>query len=582
MTKTLVTSALPYVNNIPHLGNIIGSTLSGDLYTRYLKLIGKEVYYLCGSDEYGTTTEIKAKSENLSCQDICTKYHDLHKMVYDWFDINFDVFGRTSTETQTKIAHEIFFELYKNNHIENREITQMYCESCDLYLADRYLQGFCYSENCKDKKIIANGDQCDNCGLLLDPFLFTDFWCSICKNQPTCKKTNHLYLKLSDFEDKLYDNLKSTTMTHNAYQITKSFLDSGLESRCITRDLKWGTPVPSNEDYLNYLQQTGQIEEIDKHIINYQKPNLDLYINKVFYVWFDAPIGYLSILRHAEPENWQSWLSGNIVQFMAKDNVPFHTIIFPASLLGSLPNKYPLATNICSTEYLDYEGTKFSKSKNIGIFGDNIIDISNKLNITSDYWRYYLAHIRPESHDSSFSWIEFTQIIKSELVNKIGNLINRCFALSVKYIEHNTLINISYDFSVCPNIFNELTNYVNEYIKLFDKQKIRDALHITTCVADLGNKFIQENTLWTFLKSESEYDKGIQLLGCANYITCILLHLLFPFMPSKCSQLLKTFNYDINLQSIHNSGKIIINTENYSVPFKNVEYKDVVMYSTKT
>lgn len=577
---TLVTSALPYVNNIPHLGNLVGSTLSADVFTRFLRLIGKNVYYLCGSDEYGTTTEVKARKEGLSCSDICTKYHKMHKDVYDWFNIKFDVFGRTSTKIQTETTHEIFFELYRKGHIEEKEIEQMYCAKCDLHLADRYLQGYCYSDKCSGHKIIANGDQCDACGSLLNQFEFKEYWCSTCKEKPAKIKTKHLYIKLNDFSKELEEYFLSdkskVKMTNNAIGITKALLEKDLESRCITRDLKWGTPVPGNNEFKEYLLKNNiQCNELDFERL----PNLDEFNKKVFYVWFDAPIGYLSILKAAEPENWQNILGHDIVQFMAKDNIPFHTIIFPATLLGSNPKKYPLVTAMSCTEYLDYHGQKFSKSQGIGIFGDKVIELSNELNITEDYWRYYLMRIRPETHDASFNWNEFQSIVRSELAYKIGNLINRCMAMTYKYMvpTENGSIITNFDFSKVDtdedNTFLKINKQVIEYISNFEKFKFRDALLNGVALSEIGNGFIQKNTIWNVCREDPE--KGYNLLGCVNYLVCVLIKMESPFMPRKCEDLSKNFIHDVDLLSVIQKGTVRLVNENYNVPFNQMN-EDII------
>lgn len=563
--KVLVTSALPYVNNIPHLGNIIGSTLSADVYTRFLKMMGREVFYLCGSDEYGTATEIKARKEGLSCNDICSKYHEIHKEVYRWFNIGFDVYGRTSTLTQTQVTHEIFFDLYINNHIESKMITQMYCKKCDLYLADRYLQGYCYSDKCLNMKNVANGDQCDICANPLDPFQFEEYWCSICHEKPEIVGKKHLYFKLDNLSEALrkYFFSKDSTvkLTNNARNITRSFLETNLQSRCITRDLKWGTRVPGNVEFKEYLKKKD-IQNFDVA----ERPNLDEYIDKVFYVWFDAPIGYLSILKESRPDDWQEWLKGDIIQLMAKDNVYFHTIVFPATLMGSNPEKYRLITGLSCTEYLDFQGQKFSKSKNVGIFGDNVIQISKKLDISEDYWRYYLMHIRPENQDSSFNWIEFGNIIKAELSFKIGNLINRCMQMCTNFKT------TPFDFTILndKNIFAQLTQIVNDYINHFENFRFRDALTCTKTLSDLGNKIFQENAVWKVINllPSCQYDNLYNLLGCVNYIVCVAIQLLTPFMPKKCYNLGKNFIHKVNIQNILSSGLVDISNDDYEIPFK--------------
>lgn len=563
MSTVLVTSALPYVNNIPHLGNIIGSTLSADIYARFLRMMGNDVLYLCGSDEYGTTTEIKARKEGLSCEGICSKYHQIHKDIYNWFNIKFDVFGRTSTETQTEITHEIFFELYKNGHIESHEIDQMQCTKCDLFLADRYLQGYCYSEKCKGLQHIANGDQCDTCGSLLDPFLFSEYWCSICHEKPNKIKTKHLYLRLDDFREQLKDyflkNNKSVKLSTNAFNITKSFLDHKLESRCITRNLKWGTPVPEMKDFKKYLNDRGIVDFDFNNCIN-----LDDFKEKVFYVWFDAPIGYLSILKHARPDDWRKYLEGEIVQWFGKDNTLFHTIIFPATLMGS--NKYPLVTGISCTEYLLYEGQKFSKSNNIGIFGDNVISISNKLNIDADYWRYYLVHIRPETKDSNFSWNEFMMIVKSELAFKIGNFINRCISMSYKYFKSNDENYIEFKYNFELDDFTKINDIVLNYIQNFNNFKLRDALYCITSLSEFGNQFIQRYEIWNICREDLKL--GSNLMGCMNYLVCILIKLMEPIMPNKAETLSKNFNANIDLKNILYTGSVKVTNTNYVIPFK--------------
>lgn len=548
----LITSALPYVNNVPHLGNIIGSVLSADVYARHLRSKGKDVFYLCGTDCYGTTSEVIAKKENMSCKDVCEKYHNLHKQVYDWFNIKFDTFGTTMTDTQTEVTHEIFTDLYNNGHIEAKQIDQRFCEKCSMFLADRYLKGKCYK--CGE---IANGDQCDGCANLLDPLLFEECWCLNCGTKPIIKSTKHLYLKLADFETALKTHFieqKKVHLTDNAFSITKSFLDQGLISKCITRDLKWGTPVPN-------LQ------------------GLEEFQDKVFYVWFDAPIGYLSILKHAfkntqNPDEWKKWLSGNITQFMAKDNVPFHTVIFPATLMGT-NDRYPLLTALSATEYLDYQGEKFSKSNNKGIFGDNVMKISEKLGIDADYWRFYLIKVRPEMKDSSFNWVEFVTLIKAELCYKIGNLINRCMTLSLTNTASESKNEIKFNFDT--NFDIDFNNKVDEllvaYDLCFERLKFRDALNIVITCAEYGNQFMQKNEPWKLIKlikstNLDDKNKFDQVMGYTAYIVCLLIKLMTPFMPVKAESLSKNFVLD-------SVNKIVTVTDvGYELPFKIIDVPD--------
>lgn len=525
--KVFITSALPYVNNVPHLGNIIGSTLSGDIYARYLRTLGKEVIYLCGTDEYGSTTTIRAMQEKIGCKELCEKYNELHKEIYDWFNISFDVWGKTSTESQTEITHEIFNGLYENNYIEEKTINMMYCSTCNLFLADRYIKGICYHPECKDLNSISNGDQCDNCQRLVDVDLLIKPFCSVCKETPIKKDTKHLFLKLDLLGNKIREHLENpeNNFSSQVYSIANSWLEKGLTGRCITRDLSWGTPVPLKD-----------------------------FENKVFYVWFDAPIGYYSILAEKK-QDWREWLHGTEwVATQAKDNVPFHTIVFPGSILGSGIN-LPLPNKICCANYLMYEGQKFSKSNKIGIFGDEVIKISNELGINEDYWRFYLIKIRPENNDSSFTLSDFVQTIQSDLINNIGNFINRSFVLAKKYFAGKVSGNYS---SV------NLPEFMNRYNSTMEKFKFQKALKICLEISAHGNKFLQDNKPWE-KKETAEPTIFHSLLICQ-----FLMQLLEPFIPASSQKIMS------QIQISHTEEKVVINIMGEVKPlFKKIELNDI-------
>ncbi|ARF09753.1 methionyl-tRNA synthetase [Indivirus ILV1] len=547
--RILVTSALPYCNNIPHLGNIIGSTLSADVYSRFKRLQGANVLYVCGTDCYGTTTEVKAEQEKLSCEEICHKYSILHKQVYDWFNIQFDVWGQTNTLEQTEITHEIFLELYKNGYISEKTITQMYCPKCEKFLADRYLKGICYHLDCNGKNNITNGDQCDSCQKMIDVEKLINPYCYMCKTTPYLKETDHLYLNLDILESKIKEYIfdsKKVKLNDNAISITKTWLDNKLEPRCITRDLKWGTPVP----------------------IYNNNPK-----NKVFYVWFDAPFGYYSIIKRGlENHNYKEWLEddGNIewVLAMGKDNIAFHTIFFPGSILGS-GLSLPKPNKLCTTDYLNYEGQKFSKSNNIGIFGDQVANISHELGITEDYWRFYLLKIRPESHDTSFDWNEFISTCNSDLVNNIGNYINRCVSMTFKYLNGQ-----------CEYVPNEyvikVSEYISEYNQQFEEFRFIKAVNQCINLGTYGNQYLQMQTPWYLAKNLVENkEKLSHILGSANMICYHLIKLLLPFIPNTAQKLLKLFNFINQDNLLNNNSTIILNNSNYDLPFKPLD-KDTV------
>ncbi|XP_065883047.1 methionine--tRNA ligase, cytoplasmic-like isoform X2 [Dysidea avara] len=496
----LITSALPYVNNVPHLGNIIGCVLSADVFSRYCRLRGYNVLYICGTDEYGTATETKAIEEGLTPQQICDKYHALHKNIYDWFNIDFDYFGRTTTPQQTEIAQDIFWKLHHYGYISTDKVEQLKCESCDRFLADRFVEGGCPHCQYDD----ARGDQCDKCGKLINAVDLKNPRCKLCSSEPKVNSSDHIFLDLTNLQQGVTDwSKKSYTegiWSHNAKLITTSWLRDGLKPRCITRDLHWGTPVP-----------------------------LDGYKDKVFYVWFDAPIGYLSITACYTKE-WEKWWKNpdqvQLYQFMAKDNVPFHTVVFPCSLIGANDN-YVLLNNISATEYLNYEDGKFSKSRGVGVFGNN----ANETDIPADIYRFYLLYIRPESQDSAFSWADLVMKNNSELLNNLGNFINR----SLMFLKSNfDSIIPQMDLSVDDlTLIALVTREIKAYISSLESLRIRDGIRYILNISRLGNAHIQANQPWKLVKgSPAEKSRAGSLIGlCAN-ITCYLSIMLQPYMPA--------------------------------------------------
>ncbi|CAH1772664.1 unnamed protein product [Owenia fusiformis] len=495
----LVTSALPYVNNIPHLGNIIGCVLSADVYSRFCRLRNYNVLYISGTDEYGTATETKAIEENLTPQQICDKYNKIHTEIYEWFNIDFDFFGRTTTKYQTEIAQDIFWQLHKNNFILKDTVEQLRCLQCERFLADRFVEGTCPFCAYED----ARGDQCDKCGKLINAPELKQPKCKVCKNTPVVQTSEHLFLDLPKLEPRLSAYLDAEfekgIWTSNTKVITKAWIRDGLKPRCITRDLKWGTPVP-----------------------------LEGFKEKVFYVWYDAPIGYMSMTANYT-EQWKQWWNNpskvQMYNFMAKDNVPFHSVIFPCCLLGA-ENNYTVVNNLSATEYLNYEDGKFSKSRGVGVFGNNARDTG----IPADIWRFYLLFIRPESQDSTFNWDDFVLKNNSELLNNLGNFINRALA----FLEKN------FD-SVIPEITptqedSELMAYItrelHSYIDNLEKIKIKDGLRNILSISKLGNQYIQAHKPWLLIKgSPEEKLRAGTVIGIAVNITNLISVLLQPYMP---------------------------------------------------
>lgn len=500
--RHLITSALPYVNNEPHLGNLL-QVLSADVFARYSRLAGYETYYICGTDEYGTATELKALDEGMSPYDLCTKYHNLHKSIYEWFNISFDHFGRTSCKKHIEITQHIFECLDKNGYITEGNIKQYYCHNCGMYLADRYIVGEC--PKCHEE---AKGDQCEHCGTLLDPSDLINPRCSRCGSTPEEKISKHLFIDLPKalpiLEKWVKKAAKDGFWATNAIAITDGWIKTGLQKRCITRDLKWGIPV-----------------------------NKKGFENKVFYVWFDAPIAYISMTAEVLPE-WKEWWQNNenvdLFQFIGKDNIPFHTVIFPSSLLAS-GEKWTMLHHISSTEYLNYEGGKFSKSQGVGVFGSDC----EKTGISADVWRFYLFYNRPEKGDYNFSWDDFAKKVNGELVGNFSNLVNRTLTFINKYFDGNVETSrLDKDF------IKEIKKDEDDIISAFEKVKEKDALHLIMELSDKGNKYFQDHEPWKLIKENEQEAKKV--LGTLALLVKDLSILIAPYMPSTSEKALSFFS----------------------------------------
>lgn len=537
--KIIITSALPYVNNVLHLGNIIGSVLSADVFARYAKVRypDDDIIFVGGVDEYGTATEMKAREAGISCKDLCDKNGLLHKDINEWFMIGFDCYGRTSqpngdpTEAQlswpqTKITHDIFKNLCKAGYVIEQEETVMYCPEIDAFVADRFVTGIC--PNCKYLK--CNGDQCENCGKLIAPEEIIDP-----KYKPNpdfnleIRTTKNLYIDT----DKIWqDNnmshwfkLRESTWTNTAVSITGDWLKRGLKPRSISRDLKWGTVVPDTPEFK------------------------DRYKNKVFYVWFDAPIGYISITEQSlgqnESERYWRDPETKLVQFMAKDNVQFHSVIFPVTLRGS---GYSGITDvdIVSIEYLMYEGKKFSKTNNVGLFGDDVMKISQKYNLRPDYWRAYLIFIRPENNDSNFVLNDeggFVDFVNNILIKNIGNLLHRVLSVAHQLHKKNNIDAITInEFSHESKSLNDDCLVIrDEYQSHMEKYRLSDGLKTVFKFGTRLNVYVNEVAPWNLIKKEEQRD---ELYGCMINLyqkVIELSHILEPFMPGFSKEIRNKF-----------------------------------------
>ena len=512
MKRKLVTSALPYVNNFPHLGNLI-QVLSADVFARFCRLKEYETLYICGTDEYGTATETKALEENKTPQDLCAFYHAIHAEIYNWFNIAFDYFGRTSTPQQTEITQGIFNDLDKNGYITEHTIEQLYCPSCKRFLADRYVLGTCPSCSYDG----ARGDQCEHCGKLLDPTDLKEPRCSSCGASPEVRSTTHLYINLPkivpEYEKWMPKTAEDGRWSNNALQMSKSWLRDGLQERAITRDLKWGIPVPKKG-----------------------------FEDKVFYVWFDAPIGYISITKcwaDLAGKDWKAWwLDQNDVelfQFIGKDNIPFHTVIFPCSLIGSGKNWTKLF-HMSGTEYLNYENGKFSKSKGVGVFGND----AKESGIPADMWRFYIFYNRPEKNDTQFTWKDFQERVNSELIGNLCNLVNRTATFVHRYYEGKIpqVDGAKSDREDIKSMVKSLREAASASFKkiteLSDWAELRDSFHEAFALSSVANKAFQDGEPWKRRETDPEYAEALMAELC--YLIKDILILIHPYMPQYADQ----------------------------------------------
>jgi methionyl-tRNA synthetase len=520
----LITSALPYVNNVPHLGNIIGSVLSADIFARYSKARNYNTLFVCGTDEYGTATETKALEEGITPRELCNKYHKIHSDIYKWFQIGFDYFGRTTTQQQTDIAQDIFLKLEKNGFLEEHSEDQLYCPVHNGFLADRYVEGTCPKCQYED----ARGDQCDKCGSLLNPLDLISPRCKLDNATPETRTSEHVYLSLDKLQPRVEQWFQEACAegdwSRNSNTITKSWLQEGLKPRCITRDLKWGTPVPSEK-----------------------------YHNKVLYVWFDACIGYVSITANYT-KSWESWWKDpenvSLYQFMGKDNVPFHTVVFPSSQLGTGEN-WTMLHHLNTTEYLQYEGGKFSKSRGVGVFGNNAQDSG----ISPSVWRYYLASVRPETSDSQFSWDDFQSRNNNELLANLGNFVNRI----VKFVnaKYNGVIP-EFNPELISNykgLTNDLNAILKRYVDEMESVHERKGLEVAMSLSARGNQFLQENKLDNSLYNNNA-DLSDAVVGVALNIVYFVGSLIYPYMPETTQKINEMLR--VPLLSIHDEFSLLL------------------------
>ncbi len=500
--------------------------LSADVFARFCRSRGYDTMYVCGTDEYGTATETRAIEMHKTPRELCDYYYGEHTKIYDWFHINFDKFGRTSNDECSEITQGLFNDLDKNGLIKEHTNKQLFCTKCNMFLADRFVRGTCPKCGYED----ARGDQCDKCGSLLEPIELKNPRCSTCGSTPEVRETKHLYIDLPSISDKLDEWMKKASVegkwSDNAINITKAWIRDGLKERAITRDLKWGIPVP----------KAG-------------------YENKVFYVWFNAPIGYMSITKQLANElkaagkpsfDWKSWWLPSeseegkakphvdLFQFIGKDNIPFHTVIFPCTELGS-GKDWTKLYHMSSTEYLNYEDGKFSKSRGVGVFGTDAIETG----IKADAWRFYIFYNRPEKQDYQFTWKDFREKYNGELLGNLGNLVNRTLIFVNKYYEGKIP-----DAPIDEEIWSKVKALEAKITENLEWANLKDAFHDIFAISDIGNKAFQDTEPWKTRTTDPE--RAAKLIRTLCYMIKDLMIMAHPYMPQFTEAILGFLGQKIN------------------------------------
>ena len=503
-----ITSALPYTNGPIHIGHLAGAYLPADIYARYKRLCENDVAFICGSDEHGVAISIKAKQEGSSVKSVIDKYHHLIKETFESFGISFDNYARTSDSIHHETSKDFFKKLDKKGLFEIKTTKQLYDENENQFLADRYVVGEC--PKCGHKH--AYGDQCENCGASLSPNDLINPKSRLSGSKPILKETKHWYLPLGNYEQFLTEWIlkgKKDLWKSNVYGQVKSWIDQGLESRAISRDLDWGIPIPRDDAK-----------------------------GKVMYVWFDAPIGYISSTKEWAKRNNKNWEhywkkpDTRLIHFIGKDNIVFHCIIFPSILKAH--GEFILPDNVPANEFLNLEGRKISTSKNWAIWlHEYLQDFENM----QDSLRYTLTVNCPENKDNDFTWKDFQSRNNNELVAILGNYINRVFVLTEKYFDNVVPKYEKIDSDQLLKIYN----YVSSISNSLDKFKFRDSVNQLIDLARTGNKYLAEKEPWKLYK-ENNISKVEQIIYI-SLETCALLSILSePFIPNSAKKIREILN----------------------------------------
>lgn len=501
--RVLVTAALPYINNVPHMGHIVGSHLPADIFHRYCKAKGYDTIFVGGSDEHGTPSAIVAKELDLHPQQLVDKLHEIHKKVYEKLNISYTNYSRTSNLTHHKMVQDFFNVINEKGYITKRKMNMYFCENDNMFLPDRFVVGTC--PKCGYDS--ANADQCESCTSVLAPNELVDPHCKSCNETPIIKESEHLYIRLDQLAKSLdqWIETKKDTWRHHVYTEAKKWINEGLKERSITRDLEWGVKVPS--------------EVIE---------------GKVFYVWFDAPIGYMTFTKELGDEVFDEYWrepTSKIFHFLGKDNIPFHTVFWPGMLIADGRSNLP--SNIVGYNYLNFEQQKFSKSKGIGVFCYNLLDSD----IDIDVLRSYLTTVIPETKESEFKWEGFRTFTNTELIGKLSNFFNRTLSMVWKNFAGKIDYNKSFDLNHNDNQIIEAIKTVPSSIgDLFFRVEFREAYKKIMQYASEGNLYLHKAAPWELIKEGKEEEAKKVLYLCVNLCKSLAI-VSSPILPESMQRL---------------------------------------------
>ncbi len=505
--RRLITAALPYINNVPHLGHIVGSHLPADIFARYCRAKGYETVFVGGTDENGSTSEIAALKLGVPLEDFSDRLHQEHKKIYDWFGISYDNFSRTTRPIHHKTVGEFFKTIYEKGFVKKGKMKVFYSPKENMFLPDRYVIGGCPKCNYEE----ASGDQCEKCTSVLDPSQLRNPRSTISGGKIEIRETEHLFLSLDKLSPQLKEWIDSQPLWRDQVKnLALGWIKEGLRPRCITRDLRRGVKVP-----------------------------LKGFEDKVFYVWFDAPIGYVSFTKEARAD-WESfWKDDNtgIYNFLGKDNIPFHTIFWPGMVIAH--GDFSLPKNVIGLQYLNYEGKKFSKSKGVGVFCERLPE----LGLEPDVWRHYLTQVIPETGDSEFRWKDFQERVNSDLIGNYGNYVNRVLNFIHSRLDGTVTRPLKERLIKMDNdLLEKITEKKEKVEQLLEKAELRKAYSEILELSSEGNKYINDTEPWIAIKNDPQRANDIFYNSAVLLKSLVVLSA--PYLPQTSQRIWNQLNLE--------------------------------------